>query len=271
VAYLLQTSRTLTQPTVPIVDHGSPYLRDLVSFVCPFAPGPMRDLARPSDTYPRVNGATLVGTAHGIALDCNASDRGAIGTAPAYVRPATQYVSLVARIMPKATPDANCQILGISYDNIDSGPFLWVGLAVEGGGNFSIFHNDGAGNFIAVGTTVPFASYLNQFVTVVAAIGMNRQMLYVNGVIAGTGVTGMNPAGIASTATAQFGFGVYRNGIGRNAAMYGYDGWIVQREISQAEARALSLPSERWSMYRVPSTRVFFDVGGAAQRRFFLY
>lgn len=142
------------------------------------------------------------------------------------------------------------------------GPSRQFSLFFDTSGNGSFL--TGPGGFMATGVGLTSGS---RWDLVVTNSNDTDARTWVNGRQVGAALPD-DPGLGAVTETLSFGRNASGGGTDSDLVFESFQVW--DRTLTAGEIWQLYDPATRWDLYRVPSTRVFFDVGGAALRRFFL-
>ncbi len=130
------------------------------------------------------------------------------------MQPAKQ-VSLLWQGISSASPTNSSQLAGMTYTNADTSPYLGYNIQIDSNNSqyTTCWNNDGAFDSLNGTSNIGFANGVErQFLS---TIKTGSQIFYENGIqIASKTSTFTN---LTYSANAEFGIGIYQNGIGRNS------------------------------------------------------
>jgi hypothetical protein len=245
------------------INRTSDQARGLVAWLPCSGLGAVREI-RMGAQLPLVNSGAPTTVPDGFALNCQGNDKGAIVTAPDYVK-ALNPVSLVLYCIPRGNPSSAANFFGVTANDSDAAPFWAYGIGDGGGivrGNFS-----NGGSFVTCEAAIALTTgVLN---VVVLTLTNGDQKLYINGVQRASASNSFNPT---TAADSQIAIGLQRaSGQGRNANMDVLDARLYNRVLTLSEAVALWAPQTRWDLYRRPVRQSWFrSVGTPVVRRWIL-
>lgn len=233
--------------------------------------GGLRNLVRPATYIPVVGGAVPVGTRDGIALNCNAVQRGVSGALPAYMNALPRPISMVAYFYQVTAGTDPSGPMILTYTNADTAPYVQYGIGRQNATTaFSGFFQNSSSSLNYLNGTIaaPSTGALHCGVLTCGTTAGDPR-LYLDGIRVdnGTFIAGSDTV-VTATAGASplLGIGTDQlvGGGTRNCGAHVLDTRFYNRVLPPGEVRAMWDPPTRWALYRQPSRATFFFLSEAA-------